>query len=162
MAVTKRNNALRSALFLAGVLVAGASGAREFSGNPFVDPSGTVRVDGETVHLFGIYLPPTERTCYEFERPMPCGSRAALALEFHIGVEFLHCQEKQRYNDGSVSALCRVRGEDLSAWLLQKGWALALPEAPFEYHALEKIARSKGVGVWGLSGELKHKERPRR
>ena len=40
-------------------------------------------------------------------------------------------------------------GEDLSAYLLEQGWAVALPDAPFEYQTLEKIARSRGFGVWG-------------
>ena len=51
---------------------------------------------------------------------------------------------------------CRVKassfseGEDLSAYLLELGWAVALPDAPFEYQTLEKIARNRGVGVWGI------------
>ena len=48
-------------------------------------------------------------------------------------------------------ALCRVGDEDLSAYLLTRGWAVALPDAPFEYSALEKIARQQGIGVWGLA-----------
>ena len=31
--------------------------------------------------------------------------------------------------------------------------ALALPDAPFEYHALEKIARHRGLGVWGMPAD---------
>jgi len=41
-------------------------------------------------------------------------------------------------------------GEDLSAYLLENGWAVALPDAPFEYQTLEKIARSRQFGVWGF------------
>jgi endonuclease YncB( thermonuclease family) len=40
-------------------------------------------------------------------------------------------------------------GTDLAAYLIERGWALARPEAPFEYHAMERIARSQEVGVWG-------------
>jgi endonuclease YncB( thermonuclease family) len=132
------------AMFFAGVARA------EISSYAFVEEDATLKVSGEHIRLFGIYVPPTERTCYTFVRPPPCGSRGALALEFHIGVEFVHCEEKSRFADGSLSALCRVRGEDLSAWLLQQGWAVALPDAPFEYAAVEKIARTRGLGVWGI------------
>jgi hypothetical protein len=58
--------------------------------------------------------------------------------------------------DGSLSAICYVDrtsfdpGEDLAAYLIQRGWALALPNAPFEYHALEKIASTRELGVWGF------------
>jgi endonuclease YncB( thermonuclease family) len=122
----------------------------EISSFAFVQPDATLRVSGETIRLYGIYVPPTDQSCRMFERPIECGTRASLALDFHIGVEFVHCEERVRYQDGSLSALCRVRGEDLSAWMLQKGWALALPDAPFEYTALEKIARARGLGVWGI------------
>ena len=37
----------------------------------------------------------------------------------------------------------------LAAYLIERGWAMALPGAPFEYHAIERIARSREVGVWG-------------
>lgn len=122
----------------------------DISSFAFVQSDGTLRVSGETIRLYGIYIPPTDQSCRTFERPIECGTRASLALDFHIGVEFVHCEERVRYQDGSVSALCRVRGEDLSAWMLQKGWALALPDAPFEYTAFEKIARARGLGVWGI------------
>jgi endonuclease YncB( thermonuclease family) len=60
-----------------------------------------------------------------------------------------------RNEDRSLVGRCRVNssrfdpGEDLSAYLLEQGWAVALPDAPFEYQTLEKIARSRGFGVWG-------------
>ncbi|MCX8048172.1 MAG: hypothetical protein N3A55_00740 [Methylohalobius sp.] len=58
--------------------------------------------------------------------------------------------------DSSLNAICRVNyspfreGEDLAAYLLTQGWAAALPDAPFEYHVLEKIARQRNLGVWSL------------
>jgi endonuclease YncB( thermonuclease family) len=133
--------------------------ANELVSYVFVQPDGTLRLSGSTVRLYGIYVPPTEQSCRTFERPVQCSSRAALALDFHIGVEFVHCEERATHTDGSISALCRVRGEDLSAWMLQSGWALALPDAPFEYAALEKIARARALGVWGLSGEIRRDTR---
>ena len=62
----------------------------------------------------------------------------------------------RRREDGSYWGQCRVNatrfdeGEDLAAYLLEKGWALALPDAPFEYQALERIARQREFGVWGI------------
>ena len=59
--------------------------------------------------------------------------------------------------DGSINGICYVGrsrfddGVDLGAYLIERGWAMARPEAPFEYHALERIARHHGMGVWGLS-----------
>jgi hypothetical protein len=40
------------------------------------------------------------------------------------------------------------------AYLIQRGWALALPTAPFEYHAMERIARANGARRLGdVAGE---------
>lgn len=124
----------------------------EISSFAFVHEDGSMTVGGYLIHLYGIYIPPTDQTCYQFIRPMPCGSRASLALDFRISGDFVHCIERARNPDGSLIASCSAGGQDLSEWMLQKGWAVALPDAPFQYAAMEKIARAKGIGVWGNSG----------
>ncbi len=127
--------------------------ADEISSYAFVQDDGSLKVSGRTIRLFGIYIPPTAQSCRTFERPVTCAPQAALALDFKIGADFVHCTPRSRNDDGSITALCRVGGNDLSAYLLERGWALALPDAPFEYAALEKIARNKSLGVWGFSVE---------
>lgn len=114
-----------------------------------VRENGSLEMDGRTIWLYGIYIPPSDRTCRTFQTPIVCGPRAVLALDFKIGPFFVECEEKWERDDGSLVALCMVRDEDLSSWMLRQGWALALPDAPFEYQALEKIARSRGKGIWG-------------
>lgn len=131
----------------------------EISSYAFVQDDGSLKVNGYLIHLYGVYIPPTDQTCYTFVRPMPCGTRASLALDFKIGAEFVHCSERARNSDGSIIASCSARGEDLSAWMLQKGWAVALPDAPVEYAAMEEIARSRGLGVWGLPVDIIRRRR---
>jgi endonuclease YncB( thermonuclease family) len=111
-------------------------------------------VGGYLIQLYGVYIPPTEQTCSTFIRPMPCGTRAALALDFKIAGEFVHCAERAKNQDGSITASCSAGREDLSEWMLQRGWAVALPDAPFEYAVMEKIARSRGIGIWGIPIDL--------
>jgi len=132
-------------------LSAPAGAEDDISGFAFVRSDGTLQLGGYAVRLYGIYIPPTENTCYPFMRPVPCGSRASLALDFRISGDFVHCSQRAANSDGSVTADCSVNGQDLSEWMLQKGWALALPDAPFEYAAMERIAQSKGVGIWGIA-----------
>lgn len=133
-------------------LAAAASAAADISSYAFVQRDATLRVDGRTIHLYGIHVPPTEEACRTHERPVRCAPRAVLALEFKIH-GFVRCRPTGRNPDGTLVAVCRADGEDLGAYLLQRGWALALPDAPFEYTALERIARHRHVGVWGLSVE---------
>lgn len=134
------------------LMVFSAAASADISSYAFVQHDGSLRVDGYTIRLYGVHIPPSGDTCRTNERPVRCSSRAALALEFKIS-GFVSCAPRERQEDGSLTAVCRADGVDLSAYLLQRGWALALPDAPFEYVALERIARAHQVGVWGFSVE---------
>ena len=129
--------------------------AREISSSARVNEDGTLRMNGKTIHLYGIHIPKSGRSCRTNQTPPTCGSRASLALDFKID-GFVRCEIMGTNNDGSLVGWCRVRvshfneGEDLSAYLLERGWAVALPDAPFEYQTLEKIAKGRGYGVWGI------------
>ena len=140
-------------LFLA--LACGAVASRELHSYALVHDDGSLSIEGKRVHLYGVYLPDTGRRCRTNISPIRCGSRAALALDFRIQ-GFVHCFPQTKNADGSLNGVCYVdrgafdEGEDLAAYLLERGWALALPNAPFEYHALERIARHRHRGVWGF------------
>ena len=128
----------------------------EIRGLALVQDDGTLAVGGRTIRLHGIYIPPTNRVCRTRIRPVRCAARAVLQLDLQVD-RFVACDRKARLADGSVSAVCRVRDRnsplgpdvDLSAWMLLYGWAVALPGAPFEYLALERIAQSRNRGIWG-------------
>ena len=148
---------LRALLFLFAMALTAASQASlpyEISSYVRVNDDSSLRIKNKTVRLYGIHIPKTERTCDKFRRPTVCGSRAYVALEFKID-GFVRCNLLERNADGTYNGHCRVNvtrhdeGEDLSAYLLEKGWAVALPDAPIEYQTLEKIARARGFGVWG-------------
>ena len=150
------------------ILMAAMAGvsAREFSSYASVAEDGSLRVGNRKVHLYGIYLPPSGQHCTTLFSPRVCGTRAAVALDFKIQ-GFVHCKQKRANRDRSVTAVCYVNhtrtdeGEDLSAYLIEQGWALALPDAPFEYHALEKIARSQSRGIWGFTIDGIQRRSPR-
>lgn len=133
------------------VLAMTSSHAASISGYGFVNDDGTLRIRGRTIHLYGIHIPETDRICKTNFRPPRCGTRAAVALKFQLSHGWPHCEQTKRNQDRSVTAKCLVDGTDLSAYLLRYGWAVALPDAPIEYQTLEKIARSRGFGVWGIA-----------
>ena len=128
----------------------GAAAAADFTSYALIRNDGSLIIQSRVVRLYGIYIPDTGNTCRSITSPVECGSRAALALEFKTGNQFVTCREVAAFTDGSVSAVCWVEGEDLAAYLIRQGWALARPGAPFEYTALERIAERRGLGVWGF------------
>jgi endonuclease YncB( thermonuclease family) len=142
-----------AALCLAAV--APAPVAADIESYAIVQDDASLRIRGKTIRLFGVHLPSDATRCRTNIRPARCASRAALALDFKIQ-RFVRCREVHENRDGSIDAFCSVNhsrfsdGEDLGAYLIGKGLALALPNAPFAYHAQEKIARANGRGVWGF------------
>lgn len=138
------------AAFVGMATMQGAVADPEISSFAFVQEDGSLKVSGYLIRLYGIYIPPTEQACYTFIRPVPCAPRASLALDFKISGEFVHCIPRATNPDGSITASCTAGNEDLSAWMLQRGWAVALPDAPFEYFTMERIAHSRGIGIWGI------------
>jgi len=120
-------------------------------GYAFVNDDGTLRMRGRTIRLYGIHVPKTGVTCKSGFRPPLCGTRAAVALTFKLNAGWPHCEPVERHSDRSITARCHVDETDLSAYLLESGWAVAMPDAPIEYQALEKIARSRRIGVWGIA-----------
>ncbi|MCK8604015.1 thermonuclease family protein [Desulfoferrobacter suflitae] len=124
--------------------------AAEYKSYAIVKNDGSLRVQGRTIWLYGLRIPPTYESCLDFLRPPRCGPRAVLMLELKIDPYFVHCHEISRNGDGGINAVCTSQGEDLAAYMLQNGWAEALPHAPAEYHRLEKSARARNLGIWKL------------
>lgn len=155
---TPTERALAS-LLVAAALLSGAAEAREFSGLAFINDDATLSIRQRRVELWGIHIPRTAEDCQTFVRPIECGQRAALALKLRAE-GFIHCENLGKRADGITEATCRVDAEgypdglDLAAHLLEYGWAVALPDAPFEYHVLERIARQTGRGLWGIPGVM--------
>ena len=132
-----------------GVLAADA-----IEGHALVRSDGSLLIKNRVIVLFGVYLPPSERQCRDWIRPTRCDSRSVLALDLKVR-GFITCFPEGEDGEGRIHAVCYVgrtglsSGMDLGAYLIQEGWELALPNAPFEYHAMERIAYSRGLGLWG-------------
>ena len=130
----------------------------EIIGAATVRADGTLRVGRHLIRLYGVYTPTTGKQCRTFLSPVYCGNRAAVALESRIQ-GFVFCQAVSRNGDGSLNAFCSAsrtfysNGEDLGAYLIARGLALAGPYAPFEYIAIERIAQAKQLGIWGFPAD---------
>lgn len=150
---------MRNLLLLIALVTLGAApapAAAAITNWAIVRDDATLRIQGRTIRLFGIYVPPSGRTCRTEISPVRCGSRAALALDAKIR-GFVRCEIVARAPDRSADAFCFIRGDsvlapeiDLGAWLIEQGLAVASPDAPFEYHVLQDIAQVQRAGIWGF------------
>ena len=149
---------LLAMVFAVSVAAAPLPASADIESYAFVHDDASLEISGRTIHLFGIHIPRGDRVCRGSIQPARCAPEAALALDFRIQ-SFVRCEVVSRNRDRSLNARCFVKAtgsvtepdEDLSAYLLRRGLALALPGSPFEYQALERIARAQGRGVWSES-----------
>ncbi len=78
-----------------------------------------------------------------------CGAAARDELIKHAGSKPWTCIMR-RVTDrrGRIVARCEVEGEDIQAWLVRNGWALAYERFSRDYEADEKAAREARAGMW--------------
>jgi hypothetical protein len=115
---------------------------------------GSLRIDGQTVRLHGVYLPDVDPTCQPMLTLSPrCNARSVQVLRGML-TGFVRC-EIVRGGGNVLHGICTVQGDDLfgpradlAAWLIKAGWALPAPGAPARYYALEALARARGAGLW--------------
>lgn len=136
------------------VALAGAPAQAEIVSYALVRDDASLRLADQDVRLAFIHIPDAGRSCRRDAAPPRCGSRAALALDGRLR-GFVRCEELGRAADGALVARCNHvpspggPAEDLAAFLLREGWAVAAPDAPFDYVTLERIARTQRKGMWG-------------
>ena len=107
----------------------------------------TVDIDGVRWRLHGIDAPETRQTCRAWGRTWDCGAAATEALASRAGGMSCEGSETDRY--GRSIGVCSSGGEDLNAWLIANGWALAYRQYADDYADEEEEARSERRGVHG-------------
>lgn len=79
------------------------------------------------------------------------GRRATAALSGRIGARTVACSQRDIDRYGRVVAVCRAGGEDLNAWLVRQGWAVAYRRYSRDYVSVENEARRARRGIWAGS-----------
>lgn len=135
-------------------LIAVEAAERTLEGLARVTDDGHLIVAGREVALAGIDIPTFDRTCRQALLPLRCGPRAVLILDSKV-TGFVHCTIVSERRDRVLEGSCTVAGRrlfddriDLAAELLREGWAFAREDAPGLYRALERMARSRKIGIW--------------
>ena len=122
------------------------------AGRASVIDGDTLEIRGERIRLHGIDAPEAGQRCTDTSGAVwRCGQRSALALSDKIGAAVVECHTSQRDRYGRHIAVCLANGEDLGAWLVREGLALAYRRYSGDYMDEEAAAERTGAGMWGGS-----------
>lgn len=125
-----------------------ASAGERVSGPAKVLDGDTLVVAGKVVGLYGVAAPGLKETCLDAKgRSYECGRAVAKALEHHIRQASLTCELREADAYKRALAVCRLRQEDLGAWMVGAGHAIADRRVQ-AYIRNETPAWGKRIGLW--------------
>src|SRR6266404_783627 len=125
-----------------------AFAAADIIGQASVIDGDTIEIHGQRIRLFGIDAPEHDQLCEEAGAQYRCGQQASLALADQIGRQTVDCAPRDVDQYGRVVAVCSAAGEDLNAWMVRQGWALAYRHYSTAYVPDEDAAHLAGDGIW--------------
>jgi endonuclease YncB( thermonuclease family) len=113
-------------------------------------------IDGDTiaigirhVRFEGIDAPETDQVCLNAKgERWTCGIAARNQLSSHIDGRAISCAPRGLDRYGRTLAICSVSGENLNAWMVREGWALAYVQYSRGYVGDEDAAREQRKGMW--------------
>jgi endonuclease YncB( thermonuclease family) len=135
---------------LVALVVALAVGAAHatIAGVASVTDGDTIQIHGQSIRLHAVDAPEGGQPCQLDGKPWRCGSAAANALAEFLDRRTVTCEPRTRDRYGRTVAVCTVAGQDVGAWLVREGWALAFRNYSSDYVDEEKAARMASRGLW--------------
>ena len=123
--------------------------ADDLAGPARVIDGDTIAVGSQHVRLEGIDAPETDQVCLGAagER-WTCGIAARDRLSWHVTGRNVSCSAHGEDRYGRTLATCSAGGENLNAWMVHEGWALAYVQYSREYVGDEAAAREQRKGMW--------------
>ena len=141
-------------LLLAGIGLAAAIqcsfawAGETLSGRPLILDGDTLLIRGKAVGLYGIAAPGPKQTCLDATgATIECGRTAARSLAGRVGEASIVCEPKG-LDRGRPVAICRLGEEDLAAWMVSNGLAVADRLVAPDYVPQDTKAWAKRKGLW--------------
>jgi endonuclease YncB( thermonuclease family) len=141
---------MQRASFILAVLASCAiAQAAEISGVPRVVDGDTLAIGAMKVRLEGIDAPETDQICLAATGVhWTCGIEARDRLKAHIEDQAVVCLSNSTDVYQRSLATCSLKGDNLNAWMVQEGWALAYLKYSSVYQQVEEDARVHQRGLW--------------
>ncbi len=129
--------------------------AEELIGRATVVDGDTLGIRDQKIRLHGIDAPESSQRCTRSSgEGWRCGQKAALALAERIEHRNVRCEGKKRDRWGRLIAVCFLGNQDLNAWLVRRGLAVAYRRYSKDYVGQEDRARKAKAGVWSGTFEM--------
>lgn len=125
-----------------------ADGTNSIVGRASVIDGDTLEIHGTRIRLHGIDAPESGQFCFVAGKKTRCGQQAALALADRIGTSIVSCDPRDRDRYNRVVAVCYAGDEDLNAWMVASGWAVAYRYYSTDYAQQEENASASKLGIW--------------
>lgn len=106
-------------------------------------------VEGTAIRLMGIDAPDPGQKCKNrYGHELDCFKVATAVLAAMIKDEEVVCVVAEKDRTGEKKGECRVRGVDLGAAMVSRGWAFQYAALSAAYQQGEAFAQSKKMGLW--------------
>ncbi|MDX8481463.1 thermonuclease family protein [Mesorhizobium sp. VK24D] len=114
---------------------------------PVAISSAIVEAMGRKVAISGTVDIDPARTCSFDDAVWPCGQRARAAFNAWLRGRALKCVLPPDGDRFAIAAPCMLGKQDVGAWLVANGWAMASPSGI--YGKAEAVARDARMGIFG-------------
>lgn len=106
-------------------------------------------LNGTSVRLMGIDAPDRGQKCKNrYGHELDCFRIATAVLESMVKDEEVACTIAEMDRFGQKMGECRVRGVDLGAAMVSRGWAFSYSSLSPAYASGETFAQSRRLGLW--------------
>lgn len=103
---------------------------------------------GQRLRLDAVDAPELGQWCDGPQGRWPCGRAAAEALAGLLEGREIACRDHGTDRYGRTLAQCWLGGQDIGAWLVRQGWAVAYVRVSDRYLPEEAEARAARRGLW--------------
>jgi endonuclease YncB( thermonuclease family) len=132
--------------------IGNALAAEPIAGRASVTDGDTLVIRDTKIRLYGIDAPESAQLCQTATgKEYRCGQAAALALSDRIGDATVTCEPRDMDRYGRTVAVCRKGAEDLNAWMVAQGHAIAYRRYSTDYVPAEDEAKAAKQGIWSGS-----------
>jgi endonuclease YncB( thermonuclease family) len=136
-------------LLMGGVMTNNSAQATEITGIATVIDGDTIDINGHRIRLHGIDAPESRQLCQSNDGTnWKCGQMSTSMLREKVEGKPVSCRARDIDRYGRTVAQCVQGKEDINAWMVASGWAVAYRRYSMDYVALEEAAKINTVGIW--------------